>query len=89
MLILLFTSQLLSLAPPIATQLLIDDVVLGHDRAWLYRVLAGVALILVAMLLVDAARRWIALYTGTRLATASTTARGARAKPRGASVSSD
>jgi len=74
MLILLFTSQLLSLAPPIATQLLIDDVVLGHDRAWLYRVLAGVALILVAMLLVDAARRWIALYTGTRLATASTTA---------------
>jgi ATP-binding cassette, subfamily B, bacterial CvaB/MchF/RaxB len=74
MLVLLFTSQLLSLAPPIATQLLIDDVVLGHDRAWLYRVLAGVALILIAMLLIESARRWIALYTGTRLATESTTA---------------
>lgn len=74
MFILLIASQFLSLAPPIATQLLIDDVVLGHDRAWLYRVLAGVALILLAMLLIESARRWIALYTGTRLATASTTA---------------
>jgi ATP-binding cassette subfamily B protein RaxB len=74
MLTLLLASQLLSLAPPVATQLLIDDVVLGHDRAWLYRVLAGIALILIVMLLIETARRWIALYTGTRLATASTTA---------------
>jgi len=73
MLILLLVSQLLALAPPIATQLLIDEVVFGHDQSWLHKVLAGVGLIMLTMLLVDAGRRWIALYTGTRLATESTT----------------
>lgn len=72
MLVLMLVTQLLALAPPIATQLLIDEVVLGHDQSWLYKVLAGVGLVMLTTLLIDALRRWIALYTGTRLATEST-----------------
>jgi len=68
MLALLLATQLLALAPPVATQLLIDEVVLGQDRQWLYRVLAGVALVMVTMLGIDTLRRLVALYTGTRLA---------------------
>lgn len=68
MLVLLLATQLLALAPPVATQLLIDEVVLAQDRKWLYRVLAGVALVMVTMLGIDTLRRWVALYTGTRLA---------------------
>ena len=72
MLVLLLVTQLLALASPVATQLLIDEVVLGQDRNWLFKVLAGVGLIMLTMLLIDALRRWIALYSGTRLATEST-----------------
>jgi len=74
MLGLLLVTQLLALVPPVATQLLIDEVVLGQDRRWLYKVLAGVGLIMVTTLLIEVLRRWIALYSGTRLATDSTTA---------------
>ena len=43
---LLLSTQVLALAPPIATQILIDELVLGQDRAWLYRALGGLALIM-------------------------------------------
>ena len=72
MLILLIATQLLSLAPPVATQLLIDEVVLGQDRLWLHRVIAGLALVMLAAVLIDMLRRRIALYTGMRIATDST-----------------
>jgi len=74
MLVLLLVTQLLALAPPVATQLLIDEVVLGQDRRWLHKVLAGIGLIMVTALLLEALRRWIALYSGTRLAADSATA---------------
>ena len=72
-LVLLFVSETLALAPPIATQLLIDEIVLGQDSHWLHRMLAGVGLVMLTMLAIDSMRRWIALYAGTRLATDSTT----------------
>ncbi len=72
-LVLLFVSETLALAPPIATQLLIDEIVLGQDSRWLHRMLAGVGLVMLTMLAIDSMRRWIALYAGTRLATDSTT----------------
>ena len=67
-LLLLCVSQLLALVPAVATQLLIDEVSLGRDRAWLYRALGGIGLVLLATLCIDALRGWIALYAGTRLA---------------------
>ncbi len=73
MLGLLLGAQLLALVPPIATQLLVDEVVLGQDKRWLYRVVAGVALVMVTMIIVDTLRRRVALYTGMRLAADSTT----------------
>ncbi len=72
MLCLLFVSQLLALVPAIATQILIDEVVMGQDRMWLFRGLAGLALIMTATLLLDALRGWISLYVGTRLTADST-----------------
>src|SRR5690606_18731392 len=72
MLLLLVTIQVLALVPPVATQLLIDEVVLGQDVEWLYRALGGLALVLLITLLLDAMRRWIALYAGSVLAADST-----------------
>ncbi|MFQ5983274.1 MAG: peptidase domain-containing ABC transporter, partial [Woeseiaceae bacterium] len=72
MLALLITTQVLALVPPIATQLLIDEVVLGQDRIWLYRALLGLAVVMFVGILLDASRRWISLYAGTRLAADST-----------------
>ena len=74
MLCLLFVSQFLALVPAVATQILIDEVVMGQDRIWLYRGLAGLALIIFATILLDALRGWISLYVGTRLTTDSTVA---------------
>ncbi len=65
---LLVTTQILALVPPIATQLLIDEIVLGQDRGWLARALLGLAVVMTVGILIDAARRWISLYAGTRLA---------------------
>ncbi len=65
---LLVTTQILALASPIATQLLIDEVVLGQDRIWLIRALLGLAIVMIVGILLDAARKWISLYTGTKLA---------------------
>ncbi len=73
MLFLLVATQLLSLAPPLATQLLIDEVVLGQDRQWLHRVIFGLALVMLAAVIIDTLRRRVALYTGMRVATDSTT----------------
>jgi ATP-binding cassette subfamily B protein RaxB len=72
MLALLVTTQILALVPPIATQLLIDEVVLGQDRVWLYRALSALAAVMFIGILLEASRRWISLYAGTRLAVDST-----------------
>ena len=65
---LLLSTQVLALAPPIATQILIDELVLGQDREWLYRALGGLALLMLTGVMLDALRRWISLFTGTNLA---------------------
>ena len=72
MLFLLIAAQLLSLAPPVATQLLVDEVVLGQDRKWLHGVIFGLALVMLAAVVIDTLRRRIALFTGMRMATDST-----------------
>lgn len=72
MLCLLLTTQILALAPPIATQILIDELVLGQDRGWLYRALGGLLLIMLTGTMLDALRRRIGLYTGMNLAIDST-----------------
>ncbi len=74
MLLLLLVSQLIALIPPIATQLLIDNVVLGHDRQWLHRVLVGLGVVMLAGLVIDSLRRHIGIYTGMHLALDSSTA---------------
>jgi ATP-binding cassette subfamily B protein RaxB len=65
---LLLSTQVLALAPPIATQILIDELVLGQDREWLYRALTGLALVMLTGVMLDGLRRWIGLFTGTNLA---------------------
>lgn len=74
MLSLLLVTQLLALVPAVATQLLIDELVLGQDRQWLYRVIAGMALVMLATLVIETLRRRVGLITGMRLAIDSTTA---------------
>ena len=68
MLALLVATQILALVPPIATQLLIDEVVLGQDREWLIRALLGLAVVMTVGIVLEAARKWISLYTGTKVA---------------------
>ena len=68
MLCLLLSTQVLALAPPIATQILIDELVLGQDRAWLYRALGGLSLIMLTGVVLDALRRRVSLFTGMNLA---------------------
>ena len=65
---LLLSTQVLALAPPIATQILIDELVLGQDREWLYRALGGLTLVMLTGVMLDGLRRWISLFTGTNLA---------------------
>ncbi len=65
---LLLSTQVLALAPSIATQILIDELLLGQDREWLYRALGGLALIMLTGVMLDGLRRWISLFTGTNLA---------------------
>jgi len=71
-LLLLLVSQALALVPSIATQLVIDEVVLGQDRDWLYRALGGMAIVMLAATLLDGLRGWISLYAGTRMTADST-----------------
>lgn len=65
---LLLSTQVLALAPPIATQILIDELVLGQDSEWLHRALAGLALVMLTGVMLDGLRRWVSLFTGTKLA---------------------
>jgi ATP-binding cassette subfamily B protein RaxB len=68
MLVLLLVIQLMSLVPAIATQLLIDNIVHGQNRSWLFGLLAGMACITLAATALEAMRQWISLYAATRLA---------------------
>ena len=68
MLCLLLCTQVLALAPPVATQILIDELVLGQDRGWLYRALGGLALIMLTGVVLDGLRRRVSLFTGMNLA---------------------
>lgn len=70
--IIVIASQFLSLAPAIATQLLIDELVLGQAGHWLVAVLTVLCAALVCAISIDALRSWIALYSGTQLAIDST-----------------
>lgn len=72
LLVLLTATELLALVPAIATQILIDEVVLGQDQSWLHRALGGLGIVMLVTVLLDAARRYTALYTGTRMAADST-----------------
>ncbi|HNP34504.1 MAG TPA: peptidase domain-containing ABC transporter [Woeseiaceae bacterium] len=74
MLVLLIVGQLLGLAVPVATQLLIDELVLGQDKEWLGRMIGGIACILLAMLLIDTLRQQCALFAGVRLSVDTATA---------------
>jgi ATP-binding cassette subfamily B protein RaxB len=65
---LLLCTQVLALAPPIATQILIDELVLSQDRDWMYRALAGLALVMLTGVMLDGLRRRIGLFTGMKLA---------------------
>ncbi|MDA0678838.1 MAG: peptidase domain-containing ABC transporter [Proteobacteria bacterium] len=69
---LLLVSQVLALVPPVAAQIVIDEVVLGQDRIWLYRALGGLAVVMLIGTMLDAFRGWISLYAGTRLTADST-----------------
>ena len=61
MLFLLVTAQLLSLAPPMATRMLIDDAVLDQNRMWLEKIIFGLALILLAAMLIESLRAYPAV----------------------------
>ncbi len=65
-------TQVLALVPSIATQIVIDEVILGQDRAWLYRALGGLAIVMLTTTLLEGLRGWISLYAGTRLSVDST-----------------
>jgi ATP-binding cassette subfamily B protein RaxB len=69
---LLVASQILALVPSIATQIVIDEVVLGQDRAWLYRALGGLAIVMLTGALLEGLRGWVSLYAGMRLTADST-----------------
>jgi len=69
---LLLVSQILALVPSIATQIVIDEVVLGQDRSWLYRALGGLAIVMLTGILLEGLRGWVSLYAGTRLTADST-----------------
>ena len=63
----LVVTQLLGIVPPVATQILIDEVVTRQDRGWFPAALAGLAAVMIVTLVLDGFRGWTALYTGTRL----------------------
>jgi len=73
MLLLLLATQLLGLAPAVAAQLLIDQVVLAQDAGWTWRLIAVAGLVLLSAAVLDTWRRMLALESGTRLAFDSST----------------
>ena len=66
MLGLMFSAQVLGLASAVATQLLIDEVALAGDRAWLLRVLGGLALVLLTASILEAWRQRFAIEAAAR-----------------------
>lgn len=66
-LILLVATQLLALAVPVGTQLLVDEIVRGQDRQWLYSVAAGLGCVMLAALVLDTLRQHYSLFTGIRV----------------------
>ncbi len=74
LLALLVATQLLALAVPVGTQLLIDEIVRGQDRAWLYSVVAGLGCVMLAALVLDTLRQHYSLFTGIRVSVDSATA---------------
>jgi len=71
-LLLVLAGQLMSLAPALVTQLLIDEVILGQADLWLQSALIGLAAVLLSGILLDMLRRWLTLYAGARLAVDTT-----------------
>lgn len=67
MLVLLFATQFLGLLVPVATQLLVDEVVRGQDLGWLRSVLAGIGCVMLAVIVLDVLQQRLALYTGIQL----------------------
>ena len=57
MLCLLFVGQALALVPAVATQILIDEIMLGQDRVWLYRALGGLAVVMLLTIVLDGRAR--------------------------------
>ncbi|MDX1515850.1 MAG: peptidase domain-containing ABC transporter [Woeseiaceae bacterium] len=74
MLALLLATQLLALSLPIATQLLIDEVVVGRQQRWLGRFLAGTGCLLLAAVVLEALRRRLALAAALRFSLSSSAA---------------
>ncbi len=68
MLCLLLCTQALALIPPIVTQILIDELVLGQDRQWLFGALGGLAFVMLTGVMLEGLRRWTGLFAGTQLA---------------------
>jgi ATP-binding cassette, subfamily B, bacterial CvaB/MchF/RaxB len=67
MLLLLVVTQLLGLAVPVASQLLIDEFAAHQDRDGLAGLLAGMCCIMLAALVLDALRQHVALFTRARV----------------------
>ncbi len=74
MLALLVATQLLALAVPVGTQLLVDEIVRGQDRPWLYSVVAGLGCVMLAALILDTLRQRYGLFTGIRVSVDSASA---------------
>lgn len=64
---LMFAVQVLAVAPAIATQLIVDAIPAAAGTGWLPRTVAGIALVMMTGVVLDAMRRRYSLYAGTRL----------------------
>ena len=71
---LLIVSQLLALALPVGTQLLIDEVLVAADRRSLAALLAGIGALLLAAVILETLRRRYVLDTGINLSIAASLA---------------
>ncbi len=72
-LVVLMASQALALVPPVATQMLVDDVLSSASPGSLRTAFFGLALVMLAMVLLDTLNKWVSLYVGTNLAMRSST----------------
>lgn len=72
-LIVLIATQALALVPPVATQLLIDDVLLSSQPGSLRMAFLGLGLVMLVTVLLETLHKWVSLYVGTHLALRSST----------------